>query len=109
MAAAVKQGWHRHTFDTNPTRTDRTCTVCGARQVKVSGRWTPAVEEPQLDPDITFNIKLPTSLHEQLRELADHNYRTMAAEARLAIAERVERETGDPSPGHSVKVQRGEK
>lgn len=53
---------------------------------------------------ITFNVKIPTTLHEQLQELAEQNYRTMAAEVRIAIAERVEREAGDPSPGHSVKA-----
>lgn len=52
--------------------------------------------------------RLPADLVARLAEVAERNHRSTTQEARVAIEQYLEREAGEPSPGHSVKVK-GEK
>lgn len=43
--------------------------------------------------DVFFNVRVDAETHRRLAELAARNYRTVAAEIRLAVRERLERES----------------
>lgn len=45
--------------------------------------------------DVFFNIRLKPEMHRELVKLAKENERTTAAEVRLAIRERLERERAE--------------
>lgn len=53
---------------------------------------------------VYFTIRLDRDLREKLHELGKANYRSASREAEIAIRAHLQRETGEPSPGHSVKA-----
>lgn len=53
---------------------------------------------------VYFTIRLDRELRELLHQLAQENYRSASREAEIAIRSHLQRETGEPSPGHSVKA-----
>lgn len=54
---------------------------------------------------VYFTIRLDKELREGLNRLGRENYRSASREAEIAIRAHLQRETGEPSPGHSVKVK----
>jgi predicted transcriptional regulator len=57
---------------------------------------------------VYFTVRLDASLRERLHRIAVSNYRSASREASIAIERyvtSVEALRGEPSPGHSVKVQ----
>lgn len=53
---------------------------------------------------VYFTVRLEKELREQLHSLGKRNYRSASREAEIAIRAHLQRETGEPSPGHSVKA-----
>lgn len=53
---------------------------------------------------VYFTIRLDRELRERLHRLGQDNYRSASREAEIAIRAHLRRETGEPSPGHSVKA-----
>lgn len=53
---------------------------------------------------VYFTVRLEKDLRERLHDLGKRNYRSASREAEIAIRAHLLRESGEPSPGHSVKA-----